>query len=77
VCVEACPGGAVRDANWWPGIAREELFDPFRCRETVRRREEEWGVPEVGCGVCIAVCPHTRAYLARSGATPPPAEQPA
>jgi epoxyqueuosine reductase QueG len=55
-CVEACPCGAIRGADWHPGIDREELLDVTLCS-----RFREQSAPELGfkhpCGLCMAACP--------------------
>jgi len=67
VCVDVCPGGAVRGDNWQAGMAREDLFDPFACRAAQQERRAAAGVTKTGCGLCIALCPFTRTYLKRMG----------
>jgi len=68
VCVEKCPAGASRDRLWKVGMARDEIFDAFACRDWSRARAERTGDGIPICGRCIAVCPHTQGYLKRSGA---------
>jgi len=67
-CVDACPAHASTDTLWEVGMAREELFDAFACRETTRERAERHGIQGASCGLCIAVCPHTQRYLKQAGA---------
>ena len=62
-CVEACPAGACSGVNWSAGMPRQEPFDAFACRRTARERQAQAGIDRTGCGMCIAVCPHTRRYL--------------
>jgi epoxyqueuosine reductase QueG len=65
-CVEACPAGAIRGAQWRMGMAREELVDVEACRRTAERLLlERAGQRDAVCGVCIAVCPF--AGLRREG----------
>ena len=66
-CVDVCPGSAVKGRDWQVGMAREELFDPFACREAQQERRAAAGVTKTGCGLCIALCPFTREYLKRMG----------
>ncbi|MHC5034119.1 MAG: 4Fe-4S double cluster binding domain-containing protein [Planctomycetota bacterium] len=66
-CVDVCPGQACSGANWRAGMPREELFDPFACREAQRKRLEGTGLARMGCGLCIAVCPYTQRHLERHG----------
>jgi epoxyqueuosine reductase len=42
LCVEACPAGAIKGANWSPGIDRSDLIDVRLCYE---------------CGLCLKACP--------------------
>jgi epoxyqueuosine reductase len=55
-CVEACPYGAIKGAQWHAGIARDELLDAFLCS-----KEREAYIPKLGfkhpCGLCIKACP--------------------
>lgn len=55
-CMKACPHGAIKGANWYPEIGRDELIDVFLCS---RKREES--IPVLGykhpCGLCIQACP--------------------
>jgi epoxyqueuosine reductase len=55
-CVQACPYQAIKGVNWYPGIARDALFDAYLCS---RRREAF--IPQLGykhpCGLCIQACP--------------------
>lgn len=55
-CVKACPYHAIHGVNWYPGIARDQLFDAFLCS-----RKREAFLPKIGfkhpCGLCIQACP--------------------
>ena len=66
VCVEACPGKAIKGPNWEIGLDRNELLDPEVCKKTVIKRGEPFGLTEGTCGVCIAVCPLTKTYAQHS-----------
>jgi epoxyqueuosine reductase len=58
LCVEKCPAQASTNRLWQAGMARDELFDAFKCRETcVRLARERLNIDARVCGVCIAVCP--------------------
>jgi epoxyqueuosine reductase len=57
LCVTACPAAAPHGRNWTAGMAREEFFDAFRCREHARRLSAARGINATICGICIAVCP--------------------
>jgi len=61
VCERACPGEAISGGEWWPGRAREELFDAYACFVEARRQlRERVGIDDPVCGICIAVCPQGR-----------------
>jgi epoxyqueuosine reductase len=68
-CVDACPAGAPLGRSWQPGMSREELLDAFACCNDARRRAAALGLDNVICGICIAACPHTKRYVARSVGT--------
>ncbi len=68
-CVDACPAGALLGRDWQPGMKREELLDAFACSDDARRRAAALGIDNAICGICIAACPHTKRYLARSERT--------
>ncbi len=60
LCVEACPYGCLRNVEWYPGLERTELFDPFLCHhkrnefiKAIGRKHE--------CGLCLLACPVGRA----------------
>ena len=58
LCVEKCPAQAMTNRNWQAGLAREELFDAFKCRETCARlARERLNIDARVCGVCVAACP--------------------
>lgn len=71
-CVEACPAGAVRGPVWREGAPRAEIYDAQSCEKMARalaRAHIEGLQQDIAlCGKCIAVCPHTGAYLKRAGA---------
>ena len=48
LCVEACPAGAIKGANWLQGVGRSELIDVRLCYE--HRRDSL-------CGLCLKACP--------------------
>lgn len=73
-CASNCPGGAIRGNMWRLGIDRNELVDPEVCKKTVVGRGEPFRLTEGTCGVCIAVCPYTRRYLAVAGADGQPTD---
>lgn len=67
-CVEVCPGKACTGQNWRQGMPREAFWDPKTCMAGMQKismaRLGRSGI----CGMCIASCPFTRAYLRRAGA---------
>ncbi len=64
-CVDACPVGAASGKNWQVGMSREELFDAVACYHNALAMGRAIGntKPSVICGICVAVCPHTRRYV--------------
>lgn len=66
ICLEHCPAGAVKGANWAKGMARQDYFDAAACREEARARSKQvFGEDVTICGRCIEICPHTRRYLSQ------------
>lgn len=66
-CADACPGNAIRNTLWYPGIDRAELVDIPACQKAAGDRAEvTLGVRTTICGRCFAACPYTRGYLNRS-----------
>jgi epoxyqueuosine reductase QueG len=61
-CVEACPAGALSGRNWRAGQRREAFFDAFACCRNAREMAGKIGISHTICGICIAVCPHTKRY---------------
>ena len=62
-CLEACPAAAGRDVLWQAGMPRDELFDAAACERHMERLPT--GFDHNICGICIAVCPYTRAATAQ------------
>ncbi len=69
-CVDICPGEAPQGVNWRAGMERPEIFDAFACARHMRERQQRAGDDITICGMCIACCPYTLAYLRRSGIDP-------
>ncbi|MCL1830862.1 MAG: 4Fe-4S dicluster domain-containing protein [Oscillospiraceae bacterium] len=65
ICSENCPTGAIYSRVWTSETSREELFDYELCQKSFRDRGKLINVHTGGgtCGICIAVCPHTKKYL--------------
>ncbi len=61
-CVEACPAGAPSGQDWRAGGRREDFFDAFACYKTAQELAGQKGIAHTICGICIAVCPHTKRY---------------
>ncbi len=55
-CVRACPSGAISGKLWEPGLEREDVFDPEKCSEYMKKAFKHIGRGAV-CGVCMSVCP--------------------
>jgi epoxyqueuosine reductase len=66
-CVVACPAKAHTGKNWQKGMAREDLYDAFKCRKTARSLSQEALGEQISiCGICIAACPWTQKYLKKA-----------
>lgn len=64
-CTTDCPAKAVSGKLWEPHLARDDFFDPVKCRETAKERSlKGFGGEITLCGKCMEVCPWTRKYLA-------------
>lgn len=68
VCMDICPGKAPSGKSWQPGMAREDFWDARACLAGQKRITQEHGIAAPLCGLCVANCPHTVAYLKREGA---------
>lgn len=56
LCVEACPYGCLRNVEWYPGLERTELFDPFLCHNKRNEFTKDIGRKHE-CGLCLLACP--------------------
>ena len=75
-CADACPGSAPTGDDWAPLGHREDIFDAFACRRAAREAaQRRTGILDTFCGVCIAVCPWTQAYIKRSAQTHVPGQR--
>ena len=54
-CVDACPAGAIKNTEFYYGISREELFDPQKCSDHMKKAYQKIGRGAV-CGICMRVC---------------------
>jgi epoxyqueuosine reductase QueG len=59
LCADACPAGAIKGADWHPGIERDALFDADACNTYMRAHFMQIGRGAV-CGICMKVCPKGR-----------------
>ncbi len=57
ICVDACPVGAGRDAQWRAGMPRAAIYDARACEARCSSNTGDLG--EL-CGICVAVCPFGR-----------------
>lgn len=63
ICVDACPGNAIKNKTWDINVEREDLIDFYACRKITEKRGEALNKMHTTCGICMAVCPHTKKYL--------------
>ena len=47
-CVDACPVGAIKGANWSQGVDRADLLDVRLCYDYFSRKNL--------CGLCLKAC---------------------
>ncbi len=66
-CLEACPAGALRGADWSPGLEREKILAPAVCDAY---KKEHFMAFHQGhnCGICTAACPWGQKTLRRASA---------
>jgi len=55
-CVEACPSGAILGGLFEIGTKREEIFNPEKCSNYMKKNFQHIGRGAV-CGICMKVCP--------------------
>lgn len=58
-CVDACPAGAIKMKEFEYGIEREEIFDPQKCSDHMKKAYQKIGRGSV-CGICMRVCPKNK-----------------
>ena len=64
-CVSQCPAHALTGVRWNPKVEREEILERKACKDMqIRRMKEATGIETDLCGLCFAVCPYTKRYLA-------------
>lgn len=59
LCVDACPSGAIKGHEWTIGCNREDMFDPEKCSEYMKKHFKHIGRGAV-CGICMNVCPYSK-----------------
>lgn len=62
ICVDLCPGNAIKNNQWYAGIDREELVSISECRKVVIDRGKPFGRDRTTCRICMAECPYTKKY---------------
>lgn len=55
-CVDSCPAKALTGKIFKPGVQREEIINPEKCSEFMKREFKHIGRGAV-CGICMKVCP--------------------
>lgn len=55
-CASACLYGCIKDVDWTPGIAREELLDAHGCN-SIREGMIDFLGHKDECGFCLLSCP--------------------
>ncbi|MCX5832928.1 MAG: epoxyqueuosine reductase [Deltaproteobacteria bacterium] len=68
-CVDSCPGRAPSGETWAAGKDRDSFFKAHACCQMAAELSSKAGIAATICGICIPVCPRTRAYLNRMGYT--------
>ncbi len=59
LCVNACPSGAIKGAEWSLDMKREDMFDPEKCSTYMKEHFKHIGRGAV-CGICMKVCPFAK-----------------
>lgn len=67
VCLRNCPGGAILGPNWSVEKRREDFYSVLACRKACLERTWKTKPGLSVCGLCIAVCPHTRKAIRDAG----------
>jgi epoxyqueuosine reductase len=62
-CVEVCPGNAPSGQAWRAGLERDSFFNAHACRKAARAMAAKVAIEDTICGMCIAACPWTLAYV--------------
>lgn len=61
-CVKACPCNAIKGGDWYAGVSRETLIDPWLCKKYRDSFKEKLGFSHPCC-LCIKRCPRKSASL--------------
>ena len=56
-CIDACPAKALTGKVYTEGTEREEIINPEKCSEYMKREFKHIGRGAV-CGICMKVCPY-------------------
>lgn len=56
ICANACPANAISGELWTQDTKREEIFDPEKCSNYMKKSFKHIGRGAV-CGICMKVCP--------------------
>jgi len=63
-CTTSCPGEAIKGNLWNVNSFRDDLINPFKCRQKARELlNQNIGIEKSLCGKCIEVCPFTQRYI--------------
>jgi epoxyqueuosine reductase QueG len=58
LCVDKCPAQAANGIPWNIHVAREEFYNPFKCREKCLELSWQNMKQHISiCGICVSVCP--------------------
>jgi epoxyqueuosine reductase len=63
ICVDACPGHAIKGTTWDISTDRDDLVNLSACREITKSRGKPFDRSKGTCGICVAVCPYTKKHL--------------
>ncbi len=63
LCVDACPGHAIKNRTWDVFADRDDLIDFSKCRTVTLSRGQPYNRTSGTCGICVAVCPFTRTHI--------------
>lgn len=62
-CVSICPGSVLTGNNWNTNSKREDIINPFKCRDVASSNSKKLlGIEMPLCGKCMIICPYTKQY---------------